>query len=117
MNPRTCNIFVYITNDQGMTSRYTLRPLPPAALAGFVAGFRLCNTTNTKDTMPLYAVCLAVDGQASCTCPAHEHNGKCKHADALVAAGLLPVALIGLLQDRIQQLNQAEAAVQATKEH
>ena len=79
MKPRTCNIFVYITNDQGMTSRYSLRPLPAEALGAFVAGFRLCNTS--KQPSPLYAVCLAADGQVSCDCPAHNFAGRCKHAE------------------------------------
>ena len=111
MKPRLCSIFVYITNDGGMTSRYSLRPLPPAALGEFVAGFRLCNTS--KNPMPLYAVCLAADGQVCCDCPEHVFADKCKHCDALAAAGVLPCALVGLLHERTRLLDKAEADLAA----
>ena len=52
----------------------------------------------------------------SCSCPQHQLAAKCKHADALAAAGVLPCALVGLLLHRSQLLDQAEAALQETKE-
>ncbi len=114
MNPRTCNITVTISNDAAAVSFYVLRPVPPAALGQSAAAFRLVNLS--KRPAPVYVVRLAVDGQASCDCPAHNRAGRCKHADALLAAGLLPSQLVALLQSRTQLLDAAEAESQRLAE-
>ncbi len=111
MNPRTCDLRIFITNDQGMTSYYRLKPLRGADLGQSVAAFKVVNSC--KDPSPVYVVRLALDGQASCDCPQHNMAGKCKHADALLAAGVLPAALIGVLQERTQLLDKAEAELAA----
>ena len=111
MTPRTCFLWVWIANDAGKACRYTLKPLPPAELARSVAAFRLVN--QSKFPNPVYVVRLAVDGQATCDCPQHNFAGKCKHADALLAAGVLPSALVGLLQERTRLLDKAEADLAA----
>ena len=98
MNPRTCDLHIFITNDQGMTSYYRLKPLRRADLGQSVAAFRVVNSC--KDPSPVYVVRLAIDGQATCDCPQHNMHAQCKHADALVAAGVLPSALVGLLLHR-----------------
>ena len=111
MNPRTCDLRIFITNDQGLTSYYRLKPLRGAALGQSVAAFKVVNSC--KDPSPVYVVRLAIDGQASCNCPQHNFAAKCKHADALLAAGVLPAALVGLLQERTRLLDKAEADLAA----
>ena len=68
MNPRTCDLRIFITNDQGLTSYYRLKPLRGAELGQSVAAFKVVNSC--KDPSPVYVVRLAIDGQASCNCPA-----------------------------------------------
>ena len=111
MNPRTCDLRIFITNDQGLTSYYRLKPLRRAALGQSVAAFKVVNSC--KDPSPVYVVRLAIDGQASCNCPQHNFAAKCKHADALLAAGVLPSALLGLLAERTRSLDKAEADLAA----
>ena len=111
MNPRTCDLRIFITNDHGVTSYYRLKPLRGADLGQSVAAFKVVNSC--KDPSPVYVVRLAIDGQATCDCPQHNFAGECKHADALLAAGVLPSALVGLLLSRSQLLDKAEAELAA----
>ena len=96
MKNRTCYVWVFITNDKGETNRYGARPLRGDELGQSVAAVRLTNFQ--KNPSPVYIVRLATDGQTSCDCPQHSRAGACKHADALLAAGLLPSVLVGALQ-------------------
>ncbi len=107
MKPRSCRIVIRISNNKSEQNNYCLRPLGPAELGQSVAGFRLENLTQPPHAV--YAVRLAVDGQVTCNCPQHPFGGECKHADALVAAGLLPSALLGMIQERTKQLDAADA--------
>ncbi|HEY7154845.1 MAG TPA: hypothetical protein VH575_12860 [Gemmataceae bacterium] len=120
MKNRICRLFVEI--DNGQTKRYQLFPLAGADLGpDFAAGFRLVNRTDQPE--PIYHVRLTTRGEVSCTCPAfhwdrekgkspnappHQPAPTCKHCDALRAAGLLPVALVELIQKRTRQLDRAE---------
>ena len=113
MKPRSCNITVTISNDAAAVSFYSLRPVAAAELGQSAAAFRLVNASRTPS--PVYVVRLAVDGQASCNCPAHNRAGRCKHADALLAAGVLPSQLVALLQTRTKLLDEAEAMLKATE--
>ena len=112
MNPRTFSLRLRITNDKGETAYYTVRPVAPPDLGAAVAGFLLTNFT--KNPSPLYLVTLAADGQTSCSCPQFGFAQRCKHADTLTAAGVLPSAVISVLQDRTQALAAAEAESSAS---
>ncbi len=114
MKPRTCFLWLWIANDAGKTARYSVKPLPAAERALSVAAFRLVNLS--KFPNPAYTVRLALDGQASCSCPQHQLAAACKHTDALVAAGVLPCALLGLLLERTKQLHASEAEAQRLAE-
>ena len=113
MKPRTCRIVIAISNDRGVENTYDLRPLAPADLQSFVAGFRLLKLTAALDSRPAYCVRLAEDGQVICSCPLNDKTGRCKHADALVAAGLLPGAMIAVVQQRTKLLATAEEKLAA----
>jgi hypothetical protein len=106
---RTFSLVLTISN--GAAKRYTVAPLAGADLgARFAAGFRLVQTTDNPH--PVYHVRLDTKGAVSCTCPVFVHTKKpCKHSEAIVAAGLLPVALVQLLQARTSLLDTAEARV------
>ena len=69
MTPRTCFLWVWIANDAGKACRYSLKPLPAAERGQSVAAFRLTNLS--KFPNPAYIVRLALDGQATCSCPQH----------------------------------------------
>ncbi len=114
MKPRTCRVVIAIANDRGASASYSLSPLPAADLGQSVAAFRLVNLT--EPPFPVYTVRLALAGLASCDCPAYLRAGQCKHADALVAAGVLPTAFLSLLQDRDRLLAAAEAECQRLAE-
>ena len=112
MKPRTCFLWLWIANDAGKECRYTVRPLPAAELSPIaVAGFRLVNLS--RDPSPEYRVRLLDGGEVACNCRQFDSAGACKHADALTAAGLLPCALLGLLQERTKLLDLAEANLAA----
>ena len=114
MKSRTCNIRVTISNDAAAVSFYALRPVPAAEVGQSAAAFRLVNLS--KRPAPVYVVRIAVDGQTSCNCPAHNRAAKCKHADALLAAGVLPSQLVAVLQNRTRLLDAAEAEAHARAE-
>ena len=111
MTPRTCFLWVWIANDAGKACRYSLKPLPAAERGQSVAAFRLTNLS--KFPNPAYIVRLALDGQATCSCPQHQRAASCKHTGALAAAGVLPSALVGLLHERTRLLDKAEADLSA----
>ncbi len=113
MKPRTCFLWLWIANDAGQSARYTVKPLSAAERALSVAAFRLVNQSVFPN--PAYTVRLAVDGQVSCSCPQHSFGLSCKHADALVAAGLLPSQLVGLLSARDKLIDEATAMLQASE--
>ena len=114
MKPRTCTIRVWIANDAGKAACYSLKPLSRDDLGQSVAGFRLVKIS--ADPAPVYAVRLAVDGQAVCNCPQHNRAGQCKHADALLAAGVLPAPLLGAIQAQSKLLVEAEAMLKETED-
>jgi hypothetical protein len=101
---------VRITIDTGSVRKtYGLVPVAAASCPSpFVAGFDLVNRAESPPTA--YRVLVSADGAVNCTCPSWQHSERCKHADALVAAGLLPVALLDLLRARTDQLHQVESA-------
>jgi hypothetical protein len=107
MKPRKCNLRLVI--DNGVNRFYCVRPLAAADLpTPFVAGFHLREMTQPNH--PVYLVRLAADGAVNCSCPQWQGGAeKCKHADALVAAGMLPVGLVQLIAERTRLLDQAEA--------
>lgn len=107
MKPRTCHVHVWISNDKGEKACYSLRPMPAEELGASAAGFFLTKLTG-KDA-PVYAVRVEVGGIVSCNCPQHATGGACKHADALVAAGVLPCGLLAVLRDRTKLLDGFEA--------
>ena len=112
MKPRTCFVWLWIANDKGEPCRYSVRPLPAAELSPIaVAGFRLVNLS--RDPSPEYRVRLLDGGEVACNCPQFDSAGACKHGDALLAAGLLPSALLGLLQERTKLLDLVEANLAA----
>ena len=111
MKPRTCFVRVWIATDAGAAYRYSVRSLPAAELSQVaVAGFRLVNLS--RDPSPEYRVRLLDGGEAVCNCRQFDSAGACKHADALVAAGLLPSAILGVLRQRTKLLDEAEAELQ-----
>jgi hypothetical protein len=110
MKNRTCNLFARISNDAGAVQLYSLSPLAAVELGpDFVAGFRLVGRSVSPS--PIYLVRVDRVGKAFCSCPAFARGGKCKHADALVAAGLLPVALVELVASMSGLLDKAEKLV------
>jgi hypothetical protein len=110
MKARTCFVQVWISNDKGEKACYSLRPVPSEELLGSsVAGFFLTNLSS--DQSPVYAVLVAFDGLVSCNCCQFTLHAKCKHAEALVAAAVLPVGVLAVLQERTKLLNRAEAEV------
>ncbi|HWG41529.1 MAG TPA: hypothetical protein VN688_02000 [Gemmataceae bacterium] len=107
MSNRKCQLFAEITNAAGITKRYFLRPLAtPDLPTPFVAGFRLVNRTDNP--APIYLVRLAADGAVNCSCPQWQRSERCKHADALTAAGLLPIAFVENIRSLTGLLNIAE---------
>jgi hypothetical protein len=110
MKARTCFVQVWISNDKGENACYSLRPVPSEELLGSsVAGFFLTNLSS--DQTPVYAVLVAFNGTVTCNCCQFTLHARCKHADALVAADVLPVGLIDALRGRTELLNHAEAEV------
>jgi hypothetical protein len=103
MQHRKC--FVRVTIDTGKVLKY-YQCKPLADLPNpFVLGFSL----QAKGQTDPYHVMVAADAAINCTCPSWNGPEKCKHTEALIAAGLLPVALIQLLRSRSDLLDQAEA--------
>ena len=94
-----------IVNDKGADACYSLRPLPPAELGASVAAFRLVKVTDVE-VQPVYVVRLSIDGQAACNCPQNHFGGSCKHADALIASGVLPCSLLAKLIDQTRLLDE-----------
>ena len=114
MKPRTCVIHAWIANDKGEKAVYSLRPLPPAELAEAAAGFFLTNLS--RDPSPVYAVTVEIGGIVCCNCPQHNRAGQCKHGDALLAAGVLPSALLAALRNRTKLLDEAEAMLKESED-
>jgi hypothetical protein len=106
MKPRKCSLRLVI--DNGVSRFYCVRPLAGAELpTPFVAGFHLREMT--QPSHPVYLVRLSACGAVNCSCPQWQRGAeKCKHADALVAAGLLPVHLVQLIAERTKLLDEAE---------
>ena len=116
MKPRTCFLWLWIANDAGRAARYSVRPLTPCELSPLaLAGFRLVNLS--RDPSPEYRVRLLDAGEVACNCRQFDSAGACKHGDALTAAGLLPCALVGLLQQRTKLLDAAEAKLKDTEDN
>ena len=69
-------------------------------------GFRLTNLT--RNPSPVYTVVIESGGVVSCNCPQHGLAGACKHADALVAAGVVPTALVAVLREQKRLLDGVE---------
>jgi len=96
-----------ITNDAGLCKRYFLRPLAGADLpTPFVAGFRLVGRSDNPS--PVYLVRLSACGAVNCDCPQWQMKETCKHADALTAAGLLPIGFVEQIRSLTGLLNIAE---------
>jgi hypothetical protein len=108
---RKCVVRVGI-NPGNRWTLYSLSPLKPAELPSpFVAGFTLLNRSNQTR----YMVRVTADGAVNCTCPQWQKTERCKHADALRASGLLPVALLEVLASRNQLLARAESTARAAE--
>ncbi len=98
--------------DNGVERHYAVRPLAAADLeTPFLCGYAL--TERTQNSHPTYHVRLAADGIVNCSCPQWNKAETCKHADALVAAGLLPVRLVEVLAATRHLLDLAEAKIAA----
>ncbi len=91
---------------QGRAARLQLQARPAADLGPSVAGFRLTNLT--RNPSPVYTVVIESGGVVSCNCPQQGIAGACKHADALTAAGIVPTALVAVLQEQKRLLDGAE---------
>jgi hypothetical protein len=108
MNKRLCQLRLCI--DNGTRKWYALRPLAQAELPSqFVCGFRLTGLSETPS--PLYDVVVAGDGSVNCTCPQWQRTERCKHADALKAAGVLPCHFVQLVRQKNHQLDRLEAEI------
>jgi hypothetical protein len=53
-----------------------------------------------------YQVLIGPHGEVNCTCPAWNSPEKCKHTEALTAAGLLPTHFIKLLTQKQEELTK-----------
>jgi hypothetical protein len=101
MKSRSCNLSLTIANDAGKVCRYSVKPID--------GGFRLVNLS--EQPSPVYHVRLSPEAKVSCTCPIFVRSSTCKHADAIVAAGLLPVRLMEMLINFRRLLDSAEERV------
>ncbi len=113
MKPRTFSLRLRITNDAGATSYYSVRPVLPD-VGGPVVAFNLAKLAGPSS--PVYLVAVEIGGMASCDCPQHDKAGKCKHVDSMMAAGVLPSALLAALVNRSKLLDEAQAMLQQTEE-
>jgi|SRR5665213_1395729 len=108
MRPRSCFVQMWISNDKGEKACYSLRPLPSDELGQSAAGFFLTKLLDRSVPSPVYAVRVEVGGMVSCNCPQFGIANQCKHADSLVASGVLPVGLLAVLQSRTKVLDEVE---------
>ncbi len=104
--PRTCWVQIAIVNDKGEQCVYTCKPVPAAELGQSVAGYRLTNMT--RNPSPVYTVVIESGGIVTCDCPQHGIASTCKHCEALVAAGIVPTALVADLREQKRLLDGVE---------
>jgi hypothetical protein len=109
MSIRSCQLWLLIKKGDDR-KRYAVSPVPSANLPPDVCiGFRLLKQPDPQTGLSeIYIAGLRGDGSLWCTCPSAEPGG-CKHCRALLAAGVLPLRFVEILNEQRRLLDAAEA--------